>query len=183
MEAANNVKAKIIFISSLEVTNTGSLYGLTKIEGEKFVKRTNGGYVILRPSLIVGLSPNTTNDRPFNRILKNITEKTPAGYDISWKFRPTWLKHISEIIQVIIERNIQNEIITISVPEVKTRYDIAKDILTDFNINVLPEDKKSKTPLFSNDLNKLKELRLPVYTYNEMIEGIKKEVKDYLKTK
>ena len=181
--AANNSGSKIIFISSLAIIDTKSLYSKTKIEGENFVKKTRAGYVILRPSLIVGLSPNTANDRPFNRLLKNITEKTPAIYDTSWKFQPTWLKHISEVIENIIERNISNEIIPISVPETKTRFDIAKDILSEFDVKVLPEDKKDRTPSFSNDLKKLKELELPFYTYDQMIKGIKEEIHNYLKTK
>ena len=176
-DAANNINAKIIFISSFAVMDSQSLYGQTKIEGEKYIKNTRAGYIILRPSLIVGFSPNTTNDRPFNRFLKNITEKTPAIYDTSWKFQPTWLRHVSEIIKLVIERGIINEVIPISVPEIKTRFDIANDVLPEFNIKVIPEDKKDLTPNFSDDLKKLKELQLPFYSYNQMIQGIKEEIK------
>ena len=182
-DAANNINAKIIFISSFAVMDSQSLYGQTKIEGEKYIKNTRAGYIILRPSLIVGFSPNTTNDRPFNRFLKNITEKTPAIYDTSWKFQPTWLRHVSEIIKLVIERGIINEVIPISVPEIKTRFDIANDVLPEFNIKVIPEDKKDLTPNFSDDLKKLKELQLPFYSYNQMIQGIKEEIKKYLETK
>lgn len=182
-EAANDFNAKVIFISSLAVANTESLYGRTKIAGENFVKNVKNGDIILRPSLIVGFSPNTTNDRPFNRFLKSITEQTPAIYDTSWKFQPTWLKHISEIIELIIEKNIVNEIIPICVPEIKTRYDIAKDVLTDFGIDVISEDKKDPTPNFSDDLKKLQKLNLPIYTYDQMVKGIQEEIRNYLNTK
>lgn len=182
-EAANKCNAKVIFISSLAIVNVESLYSRTKIAGENFVKNVKEGYIILRPSLIVGFSPNISNDRPFNRFLKNITEQTSAVYDTSWKFQPTWLKHISEVVELIIEKNIVNEIIPICVPEIKTRYDIAKDILTDFDIEVIPEDKKDPTPNFSNDLKKLQELNLPIYTYDQMVEGIQKEIRNFLKTK
>ncbi|OGY41125.1 MAG: hypothetical protein A2Y67_00775 [Candidatus Buchananbacteria bacterium RBG_13_39_9] len=181
VEAANNVKAKVIFISTFAVANTGTLYGQTKIKSEEYVKEAKFGYVILRPSLIVGFSPNTTNDRPFNRIMKNITENVPAIYDISWRFQPTWLKHIVEVIEVIIQKNIINEIIPISVPEIKTRFDLAKDILSEFNIEVKPEDKEDSTPVARDDLEKLKELKLPFYTYSQMIEGIRQEIKSNLK--
>lgn len=183
VEAANEFNAKVIFISSLAVANTESLYGRTKIASESFVKNVKEGYIILRPSLIVGFSPNTTNDRPFNRFLKNITEQIPAVYDTSWKFQPTWLKHISEVIEIIIKNNVLNETIPICVPEIKTRYDIAKDILTDFGINVMPEDKKDPTPIFLDDLEKIKKLKLPFYTCEQIIKGIKEEIKNYLKTK
>lgn len=182
-DAANNSNAKIIFISSLAVGDIKTLYGRTKIAGENFIKKVKEGYVILRPSLIVGFSPNTTNDRPFNRFLKNITEQTPAIYDTSWKFQPTWLKHISEVIELIIEKNIANEIIPICIPEIKTRYDIAKDILTDFGISVISEDKNDPTPNFSDDLKKLKELNLPIHSYDQMIKAIQEEIRNYLNTK
>jgi dTDP-4-dehydrorhamnose reductase len=182
-DAANKFNAKVIFISSLAIANTDNLYGRTKFEGENFVKKVGAGYVILRPSLIVGFSPNTTNDRPFNRLLKNITEQTPAIYDTSWKFQPTWLKHISEVIETIIKKNIVNEIIPICVSEIKTRFDIANDILPEFNIKVMSEDKNDQSPIFSDDLKKLKELKLPFYTYIQMVKGIKEEIKSYLKNK
>lgn len=176
VDSANSVDAKVIFISSLAIANIESLYGRTKVEGEKIVKNVKEGYVILRPSLIIGASPNIINDRPFNRILKNITEHIPAIYDTSWKFQPTYLKHIVEVIEVIIEKNILNETIPICVPEIKTRYDIAKDVLIHFDIDAIPEDKKDNTPKLVDNLEKLKELNLPIYTYSQMIEGIKEEI-------
>lgn len=180
VDSANAVNSKIIFISSFVVVDTDSLYGRTKLAGEQYVKEVKAGYVILRPSLILGFSPNTTNDRPFNRLLKNITEGIPAAYDTSWKFQPTWLKHLIEVIEIILERGIINEIIPVSVPELKTRYDVAKDILPAFNIKVSAEDKHDLAPTSSGPLDKLKELRLPQYTYEEMINGIIQEIKDYL---
>ena len=179
--SANQIKAKVIYISSFEHANTKTLYGRTKEAGEKYVKEAKAGYIILRPCLIIGFSPNTMNDRPFNRFLKNITQHTPAVYDATWKFYPTWLKHIEEVIEKIIEKKIINETIPISIPEKKTRFNIAKDLLSDFNIDVKPEYPTNVAPLISEDLTKLSELGLPYYTYDEIIKGIKKEIKDYLK--
>ena len=183
VDSANAVNSKVILISSFAVANTDSLYGRTKIASEQYVKEVKAGYVILRPSLIVGFSPNTVNDRPFNRFLRNITEGIPAVYDTSWKFQPTWLRHLEEVIEAILEQGIINETIPVSVPELKNKYEIAKDILPQFNIDVSPEDKHDPTPTFSETLDKLEELKLPKYTYNEMIQGIVQEIKDYLKTK
>ena len=183
VDAANKVNSKVIFFSSFAIVNPDSVYSKTKLNGEKIVKETKAGYIILRPSLIEGFSPNTSNDRPFNRILKNITEKTPAVYDTSWKFQPTWLKHVVEVIEIVIEREIINEIISLSVPELKTRFDIAKDILSEFGIKVTPEDKGDSQPIFEDDLSQLKKLKLPQYSYNEMIAGIKKEIKEFLESR
>lgn len=182
VDAANRINAKIIFVSSFAALND-SPYGRSKSTGEGYVKETKAGYVILRPSLIVGLSPNTSNDRPFNRILKNITEHTPAVYDTSWKFQPTWLRHIAEVIEQVIERDINNETIEIAVPELRTRFDIANDLLSGRGIDVVPKDMHDTSPIFSNDLRKLKELGLPQYTYGEMIEGIREEIQEFLRNR
>jgi len=183
VDCANETHSKVILISTFAVANTDSLYGRTKIASEKYVKEVKAGYVILRPSLIIGFSPNTTNDRPFNRFLKNITLGVPAVYDTSWKFQPTWLRHLDEVIEEILKRKIINETIPVSVPELRTRYEIAKDILPKFNINVTPEDKHDTSPTFSENLSKLRELNMPEYTYDEMIAGIVQEIKEYLKDK
>jgi len=183
VDAANAVNARVILISSFAVTNTDSLYGRTKIASEKYVQEAKAGHAIIRPSLIIGFSPNTTNDRPFNRFLRNITDGVPAVYDTSWRFQPTWLRHLDEVIEIVLERGIINETIPVSVPELKTRYEIAEDILSKFDIDVLPEDKNDPTPTFSERLNKLEELGLPQYTYDEMIKGITQEIKDHVKNK
>jgi dTDP-4-dehydrorhamnose reductase len=181
VDAANSINSKVIFISSFEHSNDKTLYGRTKEHSEDYVKQTKAGYVILRPSLIIGLSPNTTNDRPFNRLLKNITQHTPGVYDASWRFHPTWLRHIVEIIDLVIAKGIINEIIPISVPEIKTRYDIARDLLSDFGINPTPDYPKSVAPLISEDLSDLIRLKLPKYSYTQMINGIKQELKAFNK--
>jgi len=180
VDSANAIDSKVIFISSFAVADTASLYGRTKIASEQYVKEVEAGYVILRPSLIIGLSPNTTNDRPFNRMLRNITEGTPAVYDTSWKFQPTWLRHLDGVILGILEQEIINETIPVSVPELKTRYEIANDLPPKFGIKAKPENKHDDTPTFSEKLNKLKELKLPQYSYIQMIAGIITEIKGYL---
>lgn len=181
VNSANKINAKFIFISSYAVINHKSVYAKTKLESEKIVKDTHAGYIILRPAHIVGYSPNTENDRQFNRFLKDIVEKTPAIYDTSWKFQPTYLKHITEIILKILKSNIWNETFEVAAPELKSRYDLAKDILSPFGVDVKPENKNDNSPTFNADLSKLKKLGLPEYTYDEMIKGIVQEIKEYLK--
>ncbi len=177
---ANECGAKVIYISSFAAIKPADLYGQTKQDGETFVKQAESGYVILRPSLIIGQSPNTKNDRPHNRMLKNILEKTPAIYDTSWKFQPTWLGHLSECVVSVIEKNITNETIPIAVPELKSRYDIAKDILSEFSVDVQLVDKKDKSRVFKEDLYKLHELNLPEYSYAQIIKKIVKEMKAFI---
>lgn len=183
VDAANTINAKIIYISSFAAITPTTLYSKTKANSETLVKQTKAGWLILQPSLILGLSPNTTNDRPFNRILKNITQKTLAVYDTSWKFQATYLKHLTQVLEQCITRNIYGEVIPVAIPELKSRYDFAKDILQDFNIIAKGEDKRDTSPIFEDTLSKIKELKLPECTYNQMINEIKQEIKNYLTIK
>lgn len=178
VNSANHIDAKIIYISSLAASQPINVYAKTKFESEELVKATKAGYLILRPSLILGFSPNITNDRPFNRLLKNLDHGTPAVYDISWKFQPTYLGHICEVIEATIRRGIWNEIIPVAVEDLKSRYDIAKDILGPYGINVKAVDNHDTSPVIKEDLYKLGQLGLPVYTYIEMIKKIIDEIKN-----
>jgi dTDP-4-dehydrorhamnose reductase len=178
VDSANRINAKIILISSFSAKAADNVYGRTKFESEKMVKNNKAGFVILRPSLILGFSPNTTNDRPFNRLLKNIDEKTEAIYDISWKFQPSYIGHVAEVIEEIINRNILNEIISIAVPNLKTRYDIAKDILEAFNIKVTPINRNDNTAIITDNLNNLRRHKLPEYSYEELIGKCIEEIRN-----
>lgn len=178
VEAANMINAKIIFISSYAVINHTSVYAKTKLASESIVQNTKSGFIILRPAHIVGYSPNTKNDRQYNRFLRNLLDKVPAVYDNSWKFQATYLHHMSEVIIKIIELNISNEIIPVAVPELTTRFDLAKDILSPFGIDVNEENQNNQSPRFFEDLSMLKKLNLPEYSYQEMIKNIIQETKD-----
>lgn len=179
VKAANKIHAKLIYISTMGVINAPNMYGKTKRKSEEFVQETKAGWVILRPSLILGYSPNTTNDRPFNRLLKNLDEKVPAVYDTSWKFQPTYIKHVSEVIETCIRRGIWGKSIIIAAPEMKSRYDTAYDIMTPFGVSVTPVDTKDATfEAFKDDLSELNELDLPKYSYKEMVKEIVEEIKN-----
>ncbi len=177
VNAANVSRAKVIYISSFAALNPNAVYAKTKYESEKIVQQTKAGYLILRPSVILGFSPNTTNDRPFNRLLKNLDQKTEAIYDTSWKFQVTYIRHISEVIATCIDRNIWGYTISITVAGLKTRYDTARDILSSFGILVTPIDKHDTLPVTEDNLQTLSELALPQYTYEQMITAIIDEIK------
>ena len=128
VDAANSTHARVIYISSFGAISPAAVYGKTKHASESFVQHTSAGFLILRPSFILGYSPNTTNDRPFNRLLKNLDDGAPAVYDTSWKFQPTYLGHMSEVILACMKMNIWNEVIHVTVPELSTRFETARDI-------------------------------------------------------
>lgn len=178
VEAANSINAKVVYISSFAVMNPGNVYGRTKAESEEITKKAQAGWLILRPSYIVGFSPNTENDRPFNRLLRNLYDGVKAEYDTSWKFYTTWLGHVSEVIIWSVEKNIVNEVIPVASPELKSRYDVAHDILAPFGVNVIPIDKKDTLPLTNDKMSKLIDLKLPIYSYGQIISKIVEEIKN-----
>lgn len=181
VDAANDIKAKIIYISSIVVLNPVNIYSKSKKDSEEIVRGVTAGFTIIRPSLVVGYSPNTTNDRSFNRMLKNITDKASTEYDNSWKFQPTYLKHLCGVTEEIIERNIWGETIPVIVDEMVTGFDLATNILTPFGINVTSDEKKKDMSLWlSMDTLKLQELKLPLCGYDEMIGKIVEEIKTNL---
>ena len=177
VDQANRQNAKLIYISSFAAISPNDVYGHTKRDSENLVRQTHTGYLIIRPSFILGFSPNTVNDRPFNRLLKNLDTGTPAVYDTSWKFQPTYLGHISEVILACIQKNIWNETIHVTVPEMKTRFETARDILTPFGVTVTPVDNHDTTNVFQYPLTELTKLKLPRYTYKQMIEKIISEIR------
>ena len=177
VEAANSVNAKLIYISSFAAVNPTSVYGKTKQASEIYTKQTNGGWVIIRPSLIIGYSPNTKNDRPFNRILKNLDEGTKAEYDSSWKFQPTWLHHISEVLESVLQGEVNKEVIPVAADKLVSRYDVAKDILQTFGVEVSAIDTHDASPIFQENLEILRQLDLPSYSYEDMILNIVQEIR------
>lgn len=176
VDAANTNEAKVIYISSFAAINPINVYAHTKKDSETLVETVQAGYLSLRPSFILGFSPNTTNDRSFNRLLKNLDSGTPAVYDTSWKFQPTYLGHLHKVIASCIQRSIWNHTIHVTVPEHTTRFDSAKDILSPFGVSVSAIDNHDTTPFVKNPLTELKTLDLPQCSYDEMIHSIIDEI-------
>lgn len=175
-DECNNYGSKLIYISSNIATNNCNFYAQTKIESEKIVSQLNK-YSIVRPSFTLGYSPNTKNDRGLNRILKNISGETEAIYDTSWKFQPTYLGQISEIIFEIINRELWNKTIPVITNSMKSRFDICNDILSHFDITAKPVDLKDPTPHLVDNYQTLIDLNLPTYTYEEIVKKIVEEIK------
>lgn len=182
-EAADSIGAKLVFISSFAALNPDNIYGKLKVKSEEIVKKTQAGYLIVRPSIILGLSPNTHNDRPFNRILRCFDDGTNAEFDTSWHFQPTYIGHLSEVLSTAIEKGIFNETIHVFCPSIQTQYSTADDILKPFAIEVKPVDKKMLMPIQEKNESELTELGLPTCSYQKMITKIHEEIRGLLNKK
>ncbi len=177
VEAANTVGAKIIYISTTAIYNKDTKYATTKLGAEEVVKNARNGWFIIRPSLIYGYSPHIPSDRPFDRILKNIDQGIKAEYDNVQKTQLTWVGHISEVIDKAIKKSIWGEIVVVVSLGMKSRYDMAKDILSSFGIEVFPKEG-DKGATYEGNTKELEKLGLPTYSYEEIIQKIISEIKN-----
>jgi dTDP-4-dehydrorhamnose reductase len=178
---AKSLGSTIIFISSTAAMSPVDMYGESKMEAEKLVKDSYAKYVILRPAFILGASPNTTSDRQQNRLLKNIIEGTPAVYGYA-TMQVTLLEHISQVIIECIDRPIENQTIEIVTEARNSRFKISSDILSNFGITCMPNEKEqpSKDSIFA-DTHSLRRLNLPIYTYEEAIEKVVAQMKEQVR--
>ena len=180
IDAAQKVSSKIIYISSIMAILPNDVYSKTKVASEKMIINSGIRYLIIRPSWILGFSPNTVNDRPFNRFLRDLDKKNKSAiYDDQNKFQPTYIGHISEVISVAIEKNIWNQTIIVAADSVKSRFDLAKDIIGHFGIKITANNASEITQIpVDNDIDKLKILGFPIYSYDEIISKIIDEIKN-----
>ncbi len=173
--AANSINSRVIYVSTLGVKeDPPTQYGKTKLMGERYIRKVRAGYNILRLSMTFGYSPNFSNDRPFNRIIKTIQTGQPSSYDNTWKFAPTYLRDISTAIQMLIEKEIQSRILTVAIPELKSTFEIASDILRPFGRTVRPENNcKEKL----DEIPEPNDIQLPISSYQTMIHAITSEIR------
>lgn len=129
VRGANEVDAKVIFISSLAARDTLTVYGETKKIAENHIKTVKAGYEILQLSMTFGLSPNTKSHRPFNKILSALQMGTPQIFDKSWRFQPTYTEHLLSIINQVLLQSFKGRSLAITTMESCTMYQIASDLL------------------------------------------------------
>lgn len=178
VEGANRTGAKMVFISSQAANNPDNLYAQLKAKSEELVKTVKAGYLILRPSMIIGFSPNTRNDRMFNRILRCLENKAKgAEFDTSWKLQPTYIGHLPQVIDITIQDNAWDKTVPVFINEIVTQHQIAQDILDYFSISVGQIDKKINIPISEDDLTYFNSLNLHPKTYHEMIVTIVEEIR------
>jgi dTDP-4-dehydrorhamnose reductase len=182
IEAANAVGAGVIFISSFAAINPDNPYALGKSESEKMIRELAEKGVVIRPTVVLGVSPNLKNDKLMNRIIRNITEGTTPTYDNTWQIQPTDLSHLSQVISAVIDRQITQKTIPVVTDKLVTYFDIARDILTNFGLEANPSPGHPYPPE-KDDLSVLKSLNLPLKTYDMMIQDSIRDIGKILNKK
>lgn len=174
---ANKYSKPLIFFSSMAATTKQDLYGELKSQSEDVVKTTKNGFNIIRPSAVIGLSPVQTHNKITDKILATVNGRSQE-FDNSWILQPTYIGHLSQVIDQIIERNIWNEELNIFTDFPVTQYQIANDILIQFGIKAIPLDTGRNVPLAKIDDKKMKLFNLSPLTYEEIITQIVIELKN-----
>ena len=175
IDAAERHGADLVYISTFAAALSNKLYGQSKLNAEIFVGDSDTRHLILRPSMIFGGSANTTNDRPHNRLLANLEGKTAPIYEHTSGYQPTWIGHISAVLETCLDRNIWFETIPIACPEMRTRYEIARDILAPFGVTAIPDGTPEKGEPIS--LEKLEELDLPTLGNDDFTQCVIEEIR------
>lgn len=182
IDAIQDSCTKVIFVSSIAAADNDSFYGQTKQKSETIVQTNTGGYSILRPSIFIGQSPNTVNNRFHNQLLQYILNKQTAKYDNHAVFQPAHLLQLGYYMDHIIQNNIQGVTIPVGCPHmIKSKYQIAKDILEDFGVKVEATTPPSRDEGLIMNFNTNHQLGFKQFPYDWMIHVTKKQIHQYLK--
>lgn len=179
VDNAKKHNIRFIQLSTFACFNPSNTYGKTKLQAEKIVSTLNN-YIILRASLIIGISPNHTSENFFNTLLASIRNNHSIEADTSWKFEVTCLSHLSRVIRAVLANpDLNNIIIPIVAKGITSRYKIATDLLTRFNIETKSINQNRNIPLPTFNRAILKENDLPETTYEQCIKEIANEITQF----
>lgn len=175
VNAANKSNIKIIFLSSMAAATQTNLYGQLKAQSEELIKTVKSGYFVLRPSAVIGVSPNRQNNKITDKIIATI-EGDEQVFDTSWLLQPTYIGHISQVVEQIVHGGHWNNELSLYTNHPVTQYQIASDVLGHFGKSVSSTDLGIKLPLMPDNELELKKFDLNPITYPEIIQKIAKEI-------
>lgn len=179
VDLCNRQHAKLVFVSGQAALITDNPYGLYKYESENIVRTVSAGYLILRPRLIYGISPNQVNDRTFNRMIRIVESgTTEVSCDHTWKFQPTYIGHLSQMIDQAIWNRLWNLTVPVMVDTVVDEFMVTRDVLGEFGIKVQPLAARAPFPLITDDLTDFHKFQLRPDTYDRFIETLVSEIRN-----
>ena len=153
--------------------NASSVYAKTKIQAEKLVEKLEN-YVIVRLSMVVGLSPNQTSKNFYNDLLQAYKATVPFEVDSSWQFEMSYLGNVVNLIKQIISKpEIKQVMIPYVDKGVTSKYNIAKDLLGD---KVKEAVSNRSIPLPELDLAVFEKYNLERGKYKLCIEDMRREL-------
>ena len=179
VDEAKDRNIRFIFLSTFASFNPENTYGKTKYDAENIVS-TLSDYVILRASMIIGVSPNTTSQNFFNHVLTSIKNREDIVADTSWEMEITCLYHLTQVVEALIETpRIKHVIIPIVTKGLTSRYQIAKDVTKKKKVKIISVDENRVVPLPNFYHGILTKLGLPESTYKDCIKQISEDIKSF----
>ncbi|MCF1442167.1 SDR family oxidoreductase [Ralstonia pseudosolanacearum] len=171
VQAANEVGARVLFISTLAASNPSIVYGRSKSAAEEHVKHVRMGHEIVQLSMTFGLSPNRASRRPFNKMLESFQTGKPRIYDNAWLFQPTCTEHVIAIVRQLLCRPFEGRRLAVTVDKRCTMYDIANDLLGPALVKgaALYRDRE----VVCIEADHLSRLGLPTMTYATMLQRMR----------
>ena len=160
IEAAKQVKAKIIFLSSNAIydgvgapydenatANPIDVYGKTKVEGENLIKKSNLNFCIIRLITIYGWPQRGGRSNPVVWVIESLKkgEKINVVNDVFNNH--LWAGQAAEVIWSIIKRNMEG-IFNIAGQDYINRYELALRVADIFKL-----DKSLIIPMTTDKLN------------------------------
>ena len=158
-----------------------STYGLTKCEGENFIKEICNEYYIIRVSWLFGELPKEHSGTNFVEVMLKLTKEKPFLNVVNDQIgSPTYTGDLVETISKIIEQSPKFGIYHFSGIGECSWYDFAKEIFNQANIKTILNPitskeypQKAKRPLYSYlDKTKIENtLNIKVRPWQEMLKN------------
>jgi len=176
IDACKNLDIKIIYISTSAVfdgnkskynekdkPNPSSVYGITKLKGEKLVMESNNPYLILRTDQPYGWKEKWQHTNSVLRVIENL-EKNQSFNEISnWYNSPTYVSDFVNSTELLIQNKLEG-IFHVVGSDFINRYEWAQKVAEIFNLNM-----KLIKKINSDDL-KLPVKRNNVHLSNQKLE-------------
>ena len=181
VEASRKASIRFIHISTFACFDEfpSNVYSRTKKEAEELVK-TLKNYVILRLSLVVGLSPYTAegNYKFYNDMVSAFRKGKKFAADVDWQFEFSYLGNISKVVKTIVDTTEMNKVIVpYAEAGVTTKYKFAKDLFEGADMELTEEESGRNRPVSSFDQSILQKYGMERDTYENAVNQMRKELK------
>lgn len=138
LEACNEIGSQFIFTSSNAIYNGENapytelskmappdVYGRTKVEVEKLIKKKSDNYVIVRLMTMYGWNPPHARTNPVTWVISQLQQKKNISVVNDIYNNHLWVGQAASVLWKIIQQGITNQIYNIAGSECVSRYELA----------------------------------------------------------
>lgn len=148
VEAAKQVGAKIIYLSTNAIYdganppydeeskhNPIDIYGKTKLEGEKLIKKSNLEFVILRLITMYGWPYLGRRNNPVTWMIENLKRGKRINVVNDIYNNHLWANQAAETVWKVVKEDIKNDVFNIGGRDCISRYDLALKVAKVFKFD------------------------------------------------